>query len=291
MKITKDDEGLRFDKYLRRTLKHASLGMIYEFIRKGNVLVNNKKQKQNYRLQTNDELIYTIPIENFLASTKKPAYKQRFTILFEDQDLLIVNKPAGLASHGGTGITDNLIAEARTYLKDITSQSSLAHRLDRGTSGIVIIAKNKTALRSINQALKRRDVNKTYLALVEGTMQPPQGTLTHKLERIKEDFTTKIITSEQGKIAKTSYQTLKNYPQHTLVKLQLHTGRMHQLRAQLTITGHPIVGDNIYGKEEQPMKRLFLHASQLSFQHPTTGKTISLSAPLPPELETFLKQL
>src|SRR3989344_4001459 len=137
MKITKDDEGLRFDKYLRRTLKHASLGMIYEFIRKKQVLVNNKKQKQNYRLKEGDEITYLVDINNYLTTNKQPDYKQPFTILYEDEDLLIVDKPAGLASHGGTGITDNLIAEARTYLHDEQQQVSLANRLDRGTSGIV----------------------------------------------------------------------------------------------------------------------------------------------------------
>ncbi|MDO8628302.1 MAG: RluA family pseudouridine synthase, partial [Nanoarchaeota archaeon] len=287
MQITKDDQGLRLDKYLRRTLKHASLGMIYEFIRKKQVLINNKKQKQDYRLQEGDEIIYKIDITNFLATTTQPTYKQRFSILYEDENILIVNKPAGLASHGGTGITDNLIAEARTYLKDTESQSSLAHRLDRGTSGIVIIAKNKQTLRPINEALKKRNVTKTYLALINGTMKPPEGTMIHRLERTQENFVTKIIPSEEGKIAKTGYKTRKNYKNYSLIELNLQTGRMHQLRAQLGAVQHPIVGDSIYGKEEQPIKRLFLHAYQLIMDHPITGKKLVITAPLPKELEEF----
>ncbi|MEK6812547.1 MAG: RluA family pseudouridine synthase [Nanoarchaeota archaeon] len=294
MKITADDEGLRFDKFLRRTLPQAPLNFIFQSIRKGDVKVNRKKMRQDYRLHAQDEVTFSFPINTYLATSKPHSLKQRFTIVYEDADLLVVNKPAGLASHGGTGIEDSLIAEVRTYLKDTEGRSSLAHRLDRETSGIMLVGKNKAFLRMLNAALQERTVTKTYHSLVAGQFAQKMGTLLTSLRRVQEDFTTKIVVDAAGKEARLSYKVLHEYPDFSHVQILLHTGRMHQIRVQLAEVKHPILGDKIYGNisfnKKLKTQRLYLHAFQVQFTHPRTGKFMKFTAPLPDAFTQFMKK-
>ncbi len=291
MQISSDDEGLRLDKFIRRMLPRMPLNLIFQNIRKGNIKVNGKKAKQDCRLKGGDDIYFSFAVEEYLESKKPRKFKQRFTVVYEDKDLLVADKPAGLASHGGTGIEDSLIAEVRTYLKDTEGRSSLAHRLDRETSGIVLIGKNKTFLRMLNKELQERTVNKTYLALVAGKFSKKQGTIVSSLKRVQEEFTTKIIIDPEGKEARLSYHVLKEFPLFSLIEITLHTGRMHQIRAQLASEGHPVLGDKIYSNLELNKKlkteRLYLHAYKIAFTHPRTGKYLKLVAPIPKEFMQF----
>src|SRR3989344_3100211 len=197
--ITHMNADLRIDRYLRFYLKFAPLSQIYRLLRTGKVKVNKKKVKQDYRLKADDIITFHFDVQPFLELPgKQPVFKQRFIVLYEDDDLLIVDKPAGLASHGGTGIEDNLIAEVRTYLKDHESNSSLANRLDRDTSGIVLVGKNKPFLRKLNDALRERTVKKYYTALVYGALKESTGTITENIQRVQKDFTTKSVVSDEG---------------------------------------------------------------------------------------------
>ena len=295
MKVSADDERLRLDKFIRRSLPRAPLNFIFQSIRKGDINVNGKKARQDYRLKEGDEIIFSFPAEKYLLSQKPSAFKQRFTVLYEDADLLAVDKPAGLASHGGTGIEDSLIAEVRAYLKDTEGRSSLAHRLDRETSGVVLIGKNKTFLRMLNAALQERTVNKTYQALTAGRFSKRHGTLVSSLKRVQENFSTKIIVDPSGKEARLSYNVLKEYPMFSMIEITLHTGRMHQIRAQLAADGHHVLGDKVYGNislnKKLKTELLYLHAHRIQFTHPRTGKYLKLVSPLPEAFQKFLRKM
>ncbi|HLD15405.1 MAG TPA: RluA family pseudouridine synthase [Candidatus Nanoarchaeia archaeon] len=299
IKVEKDDSNLRFDKFLRKLLVNAPLAFIFKGIRQGKFLVNNKKAEQSYRLKESDSISIDIPKEEYekLISKEVKRYEVnqlRFKILYEDDDLLIVDKPAFLASHSGTSeMRDNLIDEVRFYLKDKQNRSSLANRLDKETSGIVLIAKNKQALRKLNNDIKERKVKKYYLALVSGKIKNKSGTLIFNLERFDKKFETKIQVSEEGKYSETKYKVLKEFNDFTLLELELITGRMHQIRVHLQELGNPIIGDKLYGDEDINKKfklnRQFLHAYKVIFNHPVTGKLIEIESKLPEELNKLLK--
>ncbi len=297
IKINGDDAGLRFDRFLRKLLVNASLAFIFKGIRKGVFLVNSKKAKQDYRLKQNDFVELNIDDSEFkkLISKEVKRYevnRPRFKILYEDSDLLIVDKPAFLASHSGTSeMHDNLMDEARFYLKDKENKSSLANRIDKETSGIVLIAKNKTALRKLNDDIKNRKVKKYYLALVSGRLDKNAGTLSSNLKRFDKNFETKVQVSdeEDSKYAETKYHTVKEFKECTLLELELVTGRMHQIRVQLASIGHPVIGDKDYGKEDKRLKRQFLHAYKVVFNHPITGRRLEIKSELPSDLRAKLE--
>ena len=299
IQVQKDDSGLRFDKFLRKLLVNAPLAFIFKGIRQGKFLVNGKKQEQSYRLKENDLIEIKIENEEYskLISKEVKRYevnKLRFKVLYEDDDLLIVDKPAFLASHSGTSeMHDNLIDEVRFYLKDKENRSSLANRIDKETSGIVLIAKNKTALRKLNKDIKERKVKKYYLALVSGHFENKSGTLISNLERFDKKFETKIQVSEEGKYSETKYKVVKEFKDFTLLELELITGRMHQIRVHLQELGNPVIGDKLYGDEDINKKfklnRQFLHAYKVIFNHPVTNKKLEIESALPNELGKLLK--
>ena len=301
LKVPKDDVNLRFDKFLRKLLINAPLAFIFKGIRLKKFLVNNKRVKQNYRLQALDLITINIPAEEYQKLTSKKVKrfevnKLRFKILFEDSDLLIVDKPAFLASHSGTSeMHDNLMDEVRYYLKDKENRSSLANRLDKETSGIVLIAKNKQTLRKLNLQIKNREVKKYYLALVAGKLIEKSGVLASNLKRFDKKFETKVQVSEEGKPAKTKYRVIKEFKDFSLLELELITGRMHQIRVQLASLGNPVVGDKLYGDEKVnkkfKLKRNFLHAYKVVFEHPVTNKQIKIECALPDELDKMVKGL
>ena len=301
LKVPKDDVNLRFDKFLRKLLINAPLAFIFKGIRLKKFLVNNKRVKQNYRLQALDLITINIPAEEYQKLTSKKVKRfevnrLRFKILYEDSDLLIVDKPAFLASHSGTSeMHDNLMDEVRYYLKDKENRSSLANRLDKETSGIVLIAKNKQTLRKLNLQIKNREVKKYYLALVAGKLIEKSGVLASNLKRFDKKFETKVQVSEEGKPAKTKYRVIKEFKDFSLLELELITGRMHQIRVQLASLGNPVVGDKLYGNEEInkkfKLKRNFLHAYKVVFIHPVTNKQIRVECALPDELDKVVKGL
>ncbi|HIO96491.1 MAG TPA: RluA family pseudouridine synthase [Leucothrix sp.] len=291
--VTADHAGQRIDNFLLRELKDVPRSYVYRILRKGEVRVNKKRIKQTYKLV--DEDIVRIP-PVFLPEKSDPTkapdallLKIKQAIIFEDDDLIFINKPSGMAVHGGSGIRYGLIESFR-QLRPALTFIELVHRLDKETSGIVMLAKNRQTLLALHDLLKTKSqdqcIHKYYQTLVKGQWQGGTQKITNTLQRRQgKQQKVRVLDSEQkqageqGKEAVSLFTPLKTYAGYTLLKVELLTGRMHQIRTQLADMGHPILGDSQYGdfalnrelKKTLGVKRLFLHAYQLQFSlHNTT---------------------
>lgn len=213
--------------------------------------------------------------------------------IFEDDDILVIDKPAGITVHPAEGESDITIAEifADKYTGDIKSdRDMIVHRLDKGTSGVMVLVKNPSARASLVSEFKKRKVRKKYLALLIGKLKPEEGIIDMPLARdiVKRQ---RIAPVEEGKDAKTLYKVVKYFQGHTLVEANPKTGRTHQIRVHFSAIGFPIYGDQRYGNPKEITERIFLHAAELSFIHPSTGGRVKYASPLPQELEEILKNL
>ncbi|PCI25489.1 hypothetical protein COB57_02115 [Candidatus Peregrinibacteria bacterium] len=306
--ITKNLADKRLDKVLKSFFPEASLSFLYKSLRKGNIKVNKKKKKPDYKTQENDTIVCffsDVPqakkVTKIALHTKDSFFIKNFYPLFEDDDLLVLNKIAKIAVHPGSkhnaGKTMLDIARAHTAQYNIKDfDTTLVHRLDLETSGILIFAKNASILRKMNDLIQSRHVRKYYTALCYGVIEKDSGSITTSLERTEsKERGTKIRVSEEksAKKAVTHYHVLKRFRDASLIKLKIDTGRMHQIRVHMKSIEHPILGDNQYGdfamnkqlqKAPLSLKRMFLHASEYQFTHPITNKLIKLKAPLPPGL-------
>ena len=299
MKITINDDysDVRVDKFIRSKFKNLSLSAVYKLIRVGKIKVNGKKIKPDYRLRLKDQVEIFLSDQEINDLTKKDKIKINkitFKILHEDNDLLIVNKPSFLASHSGTGVMENnLMDQVRFYLKN--QQASLINRLDRLTSGIIIVGKNPKIIRELNKLIRENKIEKHYIALVKGIINQDEGILRTKLKRIHEGFQHKAIVSDEGKLAETNYKVIKKFKNYTLLGLIIKTGRMHQIRAQLQSINHTIIGDKLYGDEDEnkkfKLKRQFLHAFKVIFEHPITNKKLEITSELPEDLNKIINKL
>ena len=274
--------GKRADLILRNKLQGAKLSFIFSLFRKKLVLVNSKVVKNSYRICAGDILEVKLEKDKFYSLTKMGRH---FDVLYEDEYYLIVNKYAGTPVHGGQGIKWSLINEVMEYLK-LKRKDFLANRLDKGTSGVVIIAKTQKSLSAIGKLIESKKVKKIYLALIKGQLPKKQGKICAKLETVK-GITT---VSSKGKSALTYYKLIKKFDDYSLVELELVTGRTHQIRVHLTSIGCPIVGDMKYGVFEL-IKRPFLHAWKLEFKHPFKRKIIRVKAEMPKDLDKVLAKL
>ncbi len=292
----------RLDNFLFKTLQGVPKSRIYRSIRKGEVRVNGKRIKAEYKLQEGDD-IRIPPLQEKQPSQpiiKKGLIEQlQNNILFEDEYLLAINKPSGVPVHGGSGEEGGLIENLRhAYTKHQTLE--LVHRLDKGTSGCLLIAKKRSPLRLLHAGMRQGQFTKYYHLFVKGKWPyskqlkvdvPLQRRVRASGERI-------VIVSSQGKPSKTLFTCEHIYPEGSLLQAHLITGRTHQIRVHAAHLGHPLAGDEKYGDDTfnssmkaYGLKRLFLHASQLAFLHPVTKKELVLTAPLSQELDNTLKQL
>ena len=292
--VTADHVGQRIDNFLLRELKDVPRSYVYRILRKGEVRVNKKRIKQTYKLV--DEDIVRIPpvfLPEKSDPTKAPEsllQKIKQAIIFEDDDLVFINKPSGMAVHGGSGIRYGLIESFR-QLRPALTFIELVHRLDKETSGIVMLAKNRKTLLALHELLKNKSqdqsIHKYYQALVKGQWQGGTQKITNTLQRTQgKQQKVRVLDSEQqqageqGKESISIFTPLRTYAGYTLLKVELLTGRMHQIRTQLADMGHPILGDSQYGdfalnrelKNMLGVKRLFLHAYQLQFSLYNTTK-------------------
>lgn len=302
--ITENNIDQRIDNFLTTQLKGLPRDRLYRLLRKGEVRVNKKRIKPTYRLQEGDSV--RIPPVNLalLSEPSLPSDKiiQRLenAILYEDAQLLFLNKPSGIAVHGGSGVRLGVIEvmrHARPRLKCL----ELVHRLDRDTSGCLVLAKKPSILKELHALLVAHKVEKKYLALVHGVWEIPQEKIvdapllkgqTRSGERI-------VRVDKEGKAAKTIFRLVKQFKDFTLVEATLLTGRTHQIRVHASHMGHPIAGDQKYGyqkcedhhQDDAGLKRLFLHASSIAFHLVSQDKTIKIEAPLDKELITFMDTL
>mgnify|MGYP005840552411 CR=1 FL=1 len=296
--IDKNEDGTRLDRLLIRRLGSEKRSLIMRLIRKGNVRVNGKRQKPDSRVAVDDEIYLPNSLRGeaeLLSSDEIPVSLLRkveaLEILFEDEWLLAVHKPAGMVVHGGSGHGAGLI-EALKAVREL-ADLRLAHRLDRDTSGVLLLAKNLEALRKLTESFRERDMQKTYFAWVQGHPYPHAGRMKSNLSKgIVVGGERMVIDDEEGKESITDYQVVLEAGQdgydYALVALNPHSGRTHQLRVQLQSEGHAILGDPKYaGKEDIKQakklgaKGLALHAWRLRFEHPVRHQNIELRASLP----------
>lgn len=302
--ISADQAGQRIDNYLLSHLKGVPKSMIYRIIRKGEVRVNKGRVKAEYKLQADD--VVRIPPVKVSAKEHAPISHKLHQvaqleqqILFEDEVLLVLNKPSGMAVHGGSGLSFGVI-EALRSLRPDARFLELVHRLDRDTSGILLVAKKRSALRHLHEQLRNKTIQKEYLALVRGQWQSHCKVINAPLNKNELASGERIVrVSEQGKPSETRFSVEERYGQEaTLIKAMPVTGRTHQIRVHTQYAGHPIALDSKYGDQtfDQKMQtfglnRLFLHAYAIRFEHPKSGETLRLSAELDAEMKTVLRKL
>ncbi len=297
--IDEEQAGQRLDNFLITRLKGVPKSRIYRIIRKGEVRINKGRINVNYRLICGDKL--RIPPVRMTENTQKIFIKTALKhslendIIFEDDFLIGLNKPSGFAVHGGTGIDSGIIEALRTLRPDARFLE-LVHRLDKETSGCLLIAKKRSALRSLHELFRGEGIDKTYLALLAGCWQRKKQTVNMPLLKNTANNGERIVViSKKGKQAETFFRRIQRFQNATLVEASPKTGRTHQIRVHAAYLGHPIVADDRYGNmttnqqfKQRGYKRLFLHAKKLSFAHPNTGEIMTLNAPLPSSLITLL---
>lgn len=297
-----ENQAQRIDNFLLSYLKGVPKSLIYRILRKGEVRVNKGRVKPTYRLQTGDQV--RIPPVRVADSppAKRPAEallaRVEQSILYEDKGLLVVNKPSGLAVHGGSGLSFGLI-EALRQLRPEARFLELGHRLDRDTSGCLVIAKKRSVLRQFHELLRNNGVDKRYTALLAGRWEGEEHRVEAPLRKnVLRSGERLVRVDPEGKRALTFFRPIALYGRATLVEVKLITGRTHQVRVHAAHAGHPIAGDEKYGDEAfnramagLGLKRLFLHARSLNFELPDQGQRLSLEAPLEPALTAVLNQL
>ncbi len=302
--VTVEEEmaGQRIDNFLITHLKGVPKTLVYRILRKGEVRVNKKRVKALYRIQEGD-LIRVPPVRTSEAKAAAPVGKGlaksiEDAVLYEDPELLIINKPSGLAVHGGSGVNLGLI-EALRQLRPQAKFLELVHRLDRDTSGCVMIAKKRSALRKLHEDLRMNRIDKIYQALVVGAWPKRKQQVKAPLRKNELRSGERVVrVAPEGKDSHTQYRVLEVYENLTLVEAKPITGRTHQIRVHCQFAGHPIVGDEKYGEEHvnrelkaAGIRRLFLHAGELRLRSPKTGDPIRVKAPLEDNLVNALKQL
>lgn len=300
--IDSEDAGQRVDNFLLRILKGVPKTRIYRIIRKGEVRVNKKRVAADYRLQEND-LLRVPPVRMAeKGDAVRPAggvlEKLEQSIIYEDSKLIVVNKPSGLAVHGGSGLSYGLI-EALRQIRPDNRTLELVHRLDRDTSGCLVIAKRRSMLRHLHNELQQKHkVQKVYNALVIGKWPVRKQLVNAPLQKnVLQSGERMVRVDMDGKKSRTEYKVLERYQKATLVEAMPITGRTHQIRVHCLHGGHAILGDDKYGRDEDNLafrefglKRLFLHAASIEFRLPE-GDTLKIEAPLPDDLQQVLDNL
>ncbi|MGB1808359.1 MAG: 23S rRNA pseudouridine(955/2504/2580) synthase RluC [Porticoccaceae bacterium] len=302
VEIGSEHEGQRLDNFLIRHLKGVPKSRIYRLLRKGEVRINKGRVKADTRVRQGD-MVRIAPIrvaERGSAPVPGQQLKRYLAenILFEDEGLLIINKPSGLAVHGGSGISLGAIEALRAERPEARFLE-LVHRLDRDTSGCLMLAKKRTVLLDLQSAMQRNQVEKRYQALVKGQWPKGKATVNAPLKKNQLSSGERIVRVDaEGKPSVTHFKIAGRYRDSSLLDIKLETGRTHQIRVHCQFSGQPIAGDPKYGDEhfnaslrDSGLKRLFLHASHLRFRHPLSGDWVDVEAPLPKELVAVLNNL
>ncbi|MDW6001338.1 23S rRNA pseudouridine(955/2504/2580) synthase RluC [Vibrio mangrovi] len=300
--IDEDMAGQRIDNFLRNKLKDIPKSVVYRILRKGEVRVNKKRIKPEYKLQPGDIIRIppvTLPQSDTVAeplSTKLEKVSElEQCILFEDDHLLVLNKPSGTAVHGGSGLKFGAI-EALRALRPQARFLELVHRIDRDTSGILLVAKKRSALRHLQAQFREKTVQKYYNALVMGTWDTKCRKINAPL--LKNEVNSIVRVNPQGKASETRFKIIESFSQATLIQASPVTGRTHQIRVHTQYAGHPIAWDDRYGDPrfdaytgKLGLNRLFLHAAQIRFIHPASGESMEILAPMEQKLEMVLAKL
>ncbi len=304
--LTVDEEsaGQRLDNFLIRHLKGVPKTHVYRIIRSGEVRVNKGRASADTRIE-NGDVVRLPPVrisDRVAEKAAKPAPGREFPLLLEDDALMAIDKPAGVAVHGGSGVSFGVIEQLR-QARPLAKTLELVHRLDRETSGILLVAKKRSALKHVQDQFRERETGKTYLALVQGAWPEKLKVIDialHKYLLPDGERRVKVTSNDDpdGMRSITLVKVTERLLGCTLLEVTIKTGRTHQIRVHLASQGHPIAGDDKYGDFEwnkslnkQGLKRMFLHAWRLQFTHPVSGKRVELKSPLPAELQLYVNHV
>ena len=310
--IASEDAGKRLDQFLATRLESISRARVQEMIAEGKVLLNDAPAKASLKLRGGERI--TVLGEAQRAPLKAVAEEIPLDIVYEDDDLAVIDKPAGMMVHAGAGASDDarnrgtLVNALLHHLGSLSGvggalRPGIVHRLDKETSGLIVVAKNDDAHRKLSAQFAAREVKKKYVALVHGWVKKDEGTLAQSISRDLVRRTRKTTRLEGGRAAVTHYRVVRRldtkFGKFTLLDVKIDTGRTHQIRVHVAAMGHPVVGDTMYGAPKQArgknavigLPRNFLHAAELEFKHPRTGVVIALKSELPEELREFLKKV
>jgi 23S rRNA pseudouridine1911/1915/1917 synthase len=306
--VSDDQAGARLDAFLASQTPDISRTRIQRSIDQGDVLVNDLQAKSSYRVRAGDRIDLDLPEPAPVDLIAEPI---PLNILFEDDDIVVVDKPAGLVVHPGAGNPSGTLANALAYhFNELSSRPGsirpgIVHRLDKETSGLLVIAKNDSAHGNLSDQFSDRQVGKSYVALVYGKVSVARGEVQARIGRSSRNRTRMaVLRGNAGRPAHTIFEVAHTYQEFTLLDVQIKTGRTHQIRVHMAHIGHPVVGDAVYGggrektirdialrKDILAMGRHFLHSAELAFKHPRSGEVLRFTSPLPQELTTFLSCL
>lgn len=290
LKVLVKPQKDRLDQYVADSVKGLSRSKANKLIKSGNILVNKALLTPDYKVRKGDTVTVEVPLEPSVALR---AENIPLKIVFEDEEILVIDKPFGLVVHPTADHPSGTLVNAvLSHLKEIDDDSfrpGIVHRLDKDTSGLIVVAKTQASLENLKNQFKGRFVEKRYTALVGGVVAKEKGTIQGKIDRHPK-FKQKFIVSETGKEATTEYKVQRRFEKFTLLELKPLTGRTHQLRVHLAHIGHPIIGDRLYGGR-MLLPRQFLHASSLQIDHPQTGERLSFLSDLPSDLQKLLDKI
>jgi len=298
-----DDRGLRLDVFLAQRLENLTRSQIQSLNRSGAIRIEGHADKSGYRIRGGE----TIEVDLHALTPAPPLNPEQIPlqIHFEDRDMAVIEKPAGLVVHPGSGTRDaTLVHGLLWHFQQLSStggdaRPGIVHRLDKKTSGLLIVAKNNVAHARLSSDFQDRKIQKTYLALVHGRPRQQSGTIELSVGRHPTIRTKMTAGTARGRAAFTEYRVLEEFRGFSLLEVRIKTGRTHQIRVHLSAIGHPVVGDDVYGdssyrqfvKKYGPLNRYFLHAAVLRLNHPTTGETLEFHSPLPPGLQNLIKSI
>ena len=293
IEVTEDEAGQRIDNYLLARLKGVPKSHVYRVLRSGEVRVNSGRVQASRRVAAGDR-IRIPPIRVAEKDESAPAPHFKLPVLFEDEAFLAIDKPSGIAVHGGSGIAHGVIESLRSMRPD-ARYLELVHRLDRETSGVLLVAKRRPALTGLHEMMRTRAIDKRYLVAVAGRFRNELQRVRAALaKRTLADGGKHVSVSESGQEAETVFRRMARGPEFSLLEAELLTGRTHQIRVHLAHLRHPVLGDDKYGDFEinkrlrkEGLKRMFLHARSLAFAHPISGEPVRIESSLPKDLEEF----
>jgi 23S rRNA pseudouridine1911/1915/1917 synthase len=295
--IAPEDADKRLDVWLTAALKDYSRSYIDKLIQDGNVTVNGKNVKSGYKLKTGDAVAVNVPEPRPLEVSAEDI---ELDIIHEDEDIIVINKPRGMVVHPAAGnysgtLVNALLRHCGQSLSDINGviRPGIVHRIDKDTSGVLVIAKNNKAHKVLSDMLKEHDIKRIYTAVAEGIITEEQGTVDAPIGRHPVDRKKMAVNLKNGRRAVTHFKVLERFKNATLLELRLETGRTHQIRVHMSYIGHPLVGDSVYGRKKQTygFEGQALHAGTLGFIHPGTGEYVEYTAKPPEEFTALVERL
>lgn len=293
-KIVSEEENIRLDKYLKDKLEY-SREYIQKLIHNDLILVNGKIEKASYKVHLSDEIL--INDEEFKEDVNIEPLEMNLDIVYEDKDIMVINKPSGLVVHPGSGNKNNTLVNGLMYytknLSDVSGEErpGIVHRIDKDTSGLIMVAKTNQAHQVLADNFKNKKIKREYIALLDGVFKNGSATIDAPIGRDKVYRERMCVTADNSKNAITHMKVLKRYNNHTLVSCILDTGRTHQIRVHMAYIGYPVHNDPVYAKSSKGSFGQFLHSWKMSFNHPITNEYLEFEAPIPKEFEDFLAEI